>query len=251
MPELSELVNNDLISKLSKLNNRQSSLDLIKKIYSEIMANSNNDAALESCISKIYNRLSGKENLTMEESQFVIQKNKYGSDVGLFSFFFLNMIELKSKQAIFTDSGTPHAYIKGNIVECMANSDNVIRAGLTSKFKDVGTLLEILNYSFDTYKIINEDRNIDEVYFKTTADEFEVSLFEKNENYIEDRKSNDKPSVFLIMEGSLELSWNNANDEHKIEFFKGNALFIPAALTNYKIRAVSSAKYFVVEIPSN
>lgn len=46
---------------------------------------------------------------------------------------------------MFIPAGIPHAYLKGNIVECMASSDNVIRAGLTGKFKDIPALLEVSN----------------------------------------------------------------------------------------------------------
>ena len=41
-----------------------------------------------------------------------------------------------------------HAYISGDVVECMAASDNVVRAGLTPKFKDVTTLVSMLTYNF-------------------------------------------------------------------------------------------------------
>ena len=59
--------------------------------------------------------------------------------------FFLNFIELNPGEALFTPPGIPHAYISGNVIECMANSDNVVRVGLTSKFKDAGTLLQIVD----------------------------------------------------------------------------------------------------------
>ncbi len=78
------------------------------------------------------------------------QYKLYGYDIGLISFFLFNLIELKPRQAIFTDAGIPHAYIKGNIIECMANSDNVVRAGLTNKFQDIEVLIDILNYKFGT-----------------------------------------------------------------------------------------------------
>lgn len=43
----------------------------------------------------------------------------------------------------------PHAYICGDIVECMANSDNVVRGGLTPKFKDIETLLQMMTYEMN------------------------------------------------------------------------------------------------------
>ncbi|KAJ1970695.1 Mannose-6-phosphate isomerase, partial [Dimargaris verticillata] len=50
--------------------------------------------------------------------------------------------------AIFLGANEPHAYLSGDIIECMATSDNVVRAGLTPKFKDVEVLIEMLTYDY-------------------------------------------------------------------------------------------------------
>ena len=55
-------------------------------------------------------------------------------------------IRLEPGQAIYLPANVPHAYLSGEIVECMAASDNVIRAGLTPKFKDVQVLCSSLSY---------------------------------------------------------------------------------------------------------
>ena len=69
-----------------------------------------------------------------------------GGDVGVFCVFFLHYICLKPGQAIFLAANEPHAYLSGSCVECMATSDNVVRAGLTPKYRDVATLCEMLTY---------------------------------------------------------------------------------------------------------
>lgn len=71
----------------------------------------------------------------------------FPNDVGSLSLFFLNVVRLAPGQAIFLAAKEPHAYLDGNCIECMACSDNVIRAGLTPKFKDVEELLKMLNYN--------------------------------------------------------------------------------------------------------
>ena len=76
-----------------------------------------------------------------------LQETYPGGDVGVLSVFFLNFLELSPGEAIFIPADTPHAYLAGEILECMQNSDNVIRGGLTPKFKDVDVLIESLNYS--------------------------------------------------------------------------------------------------------
>jgi len=70
-----------------------------------------------------------------------------GGDVGVLSVFFLNHVTLSPGEAIFMGPDTPHAYLSGDIIECMTCSDNVIRGGLTPKFKDVPVLLGSLVFA--------------------------------------------------------------------------------------------------------
>ncbi|VBB76523.1 Putative mannose-6-phosphate isomerase [Podospora comata] len=72
----------------------------------------------------------------------------FGSDYGLFVLFFLNFIKLSPGEALFLQADDIHAYVSGDIVECMASSDNVVRAGFTPKFKDVDTLVGMLTYNY-------------------------------------------------------------------------------------------------------
>lgn len=78
----------------------------------------------------------------------------FGPDPGLFAFFYLNYVELKPGEAIFAGPGLLHAYLEGQILECMANSDNVIRAGLTSKKKDIPALLAALRFDAGAPEIL-------------------------------------------------------------------------------------------------
>lgn len=70
----------------------------------------------------------------------------YPGDPGVFAPLFLNHLVLRPGQAIYLKANKLHAYLQGECIECMACSDNVVRAGLTTKFRDVQTLLEMLNY---------------------------------------------------------------------------------------------------------
>jgi mannose-6-phosphate isomerase len=70
----------------------------------------------------------------------------YPDDSGLFSPLLLNVITLQPSEAMFLFAETPHAYLKGVALEVMANSDNVLRAGLTPKFIDIPELLANLKF---------------------------------------------------------------------------------------------------------
>ncbi len=95
---------------------------------------------------------------------------QYPGDIGVFAPYLLNTVALVPGQAIFLAANEPHAYLAGvyahihacaavsldsvvllhtgDCVECMACSDNVVRAGLTPKYKDVSTLCEMLTYKY-------------------------------------------------------------------------------------------------------
>jgi len=73
---------------------------------------------------------------------------QFGADYGLFNLFFLNFVTLQPGEAMFLQADDIHAYVSGDIMECMASSDNVVRAGFTPKFKDVPTLVDMLTYSY-------------------------------------------------------------------------------------------------------
>ncbi|KAK4896092.1 Mannose-6-phosphate isomerase [Elasticomyces elasticus] len=73
---------------------------------------------------------------------------QFPNDIGLFVTFFLNYVKLEVGEAMFLKADDIHAYLSGDIIECMASSDNVVRAGFTPKFKDVSTLTSMLTYSY-------------------------------------------------------------------------------------------------------
>lgn len=82
-------------------------------------------------------------------SELVTRLHKeFGPDYGLFVLLFLNYVVLQPGEALFLQADDIHAYLSGDCVECMAASDNVVRAGLTPKFKDVDTLVDMLTYSY-------------------------------------------------------------------------------------------------------
>ncbi|PQE19276.1 mannose-6-phosphate isomerase protein [Rutstroemia sp. NJR-2017a BVV2] len=91
----------------------------------------------------------GPSNEGKELADLVIRLNsQFPGDIGLFVLFFLNYVKLEVGEAMFLKADDIHAYLSGDIIECMAASDNVVRAGFTPKFKDVDTLISMLTYSY-------------------------------------------------------------------------------------------------------
>ncbi|KAJ6788636.1 hypothetical protein PWT90_10352 [Aphanocladium album] len=82
-------------------------------------------------------------------SELVVRlDSQFEDDIGLFVLFFLNFVKLQAGEALFLVADDIHAYVSGDIIECMAASDNVVRAGFTPKFKDVSTLVDMLTYNY-------------------------------------------------------------------------------------------------------
>jgi mannose-6-phosphate isomerase len=88
-----------------------------------------------------------KHPLLVDVYQCVLRLYKdYPDDPGVWSAYWLNLVHMKPFEAVYLAANEPHAYLEGTFVECMSTSDNVVRAGLTPKFKDVQTFCEMLTY---------------------------------------------------------------------------------------------------------
>lgn len=68
-------------------------------------------------------------------------------DVGLLFVLLLHRLQLQPGEGLFLPAGVPHAYLGGAAIEIMANSDNVLRAGLTGKHVDPDALLEVVDFA--------------------------------------------------------------------------------------------------------
>jgi mannose-6-phosphate isomerase len=104
----------------------------------------------------------------------------FPGDRGVMIPLLLNYITLSPGEGFFMGPNEPHAYISGDCVECMALSDNVVRAGLTPKFRDVETLCKMLHYKVGVPALI-QPKGIDEHTMcyrpsPTICTEFEVEV---------------------------------------------------------------------------
>ena len=90
----------------------------------------------------------GVASLTSLEQLLLRLHTQYPGDRGVFGPCLLNYLTLNRGASFFIGANEPHAYISGDLMECMALSDNVVRAGLTPKYKDVKTLVNMLHYKY-------------------------------------------------------------------------------------------------------
>jgi len=236
-PNLADFIGAEVVEKY-KTNKTAKGLQVL---FTKLMENSCNYDLLESIINSILNSFNSQKELTEDEELFITLHGQYGVDVGLLVMFFLNVVKLKEGEAIFTPAGIPHAYLKGNIVECMANSDNVVRAGLTPKFKDISQLTAILTYQFGDIDLIGKevDKNVFE--YLVQVEEFSVEKISlENDTIFNDTKNSIE--IILLIEGSIIC--NN------VLISKGESILLPAMLGKFQVTSKSKSVLFRVKVPN-
>ncbi len=247
-PSILTLTENISLKDLENMRNKKKEVQekFLKDIYSGI--NYSNENNLISTLQKVKEKIQSKEIKNEQEKLFLELEEKYKNDAGLLSVLILKLKKLQKGEAIFLEAGIPHAYIKGDIIECMANSDNVIRAGLTPKFKDIPALIETVDYAIKEIEIIDTELIAEEKIYKTKAKEFEVSFLELNENENLSFETFSKPGIIFLLEGSVSLRSEKENFEMEIK--KGNSVFIPALLSKYEINSSKNSVIVKASIPN-
>ena len=124
---------------------------------------------------------------------------------GIFSIYFFNLVELKKGEGVFQDAGVPHAYLEGQNVEMMSNSDNVLGGGLTVKHIDVPELMKHVRFeAVDPVILRPMENNGEEMVYDTPVDDFILSSFrlKKGEKSAFSTTSVD---IILQIEGKISL----------------------------------------------
>ncbi|MEN9381418.1 MAG: hypothetical protein RI940_299 [Bacteroidota bacterium] len=97
-------------------------------------------------------------------------------DKGIFSIYILNIVSVKKYQGVFQGAGLLHAYLEGQNIELMANSDNVLRGGLTPKHIDIDELLKHVNFVPTYPEVLSGDNiNINETIYPCPVPDFGLS----------------------------------------------------------------------------
>lgn len=135
-------------------------------------------------------------------------------------------MHLKKGEGIYQGANLPHAYLRGQNVELMANSDNVIRGGLTPKHIDIPALLHSIDYRAITPNIIPAYEASDEfihLYNTPEAKDFALQSFEFKP-FDEETFTATSASILLVMKGSLYIDLGDDD----IHLDQGESVFIGA-----------------------
>jgi len=159
----------------------------------------------------------------------------YPSDIGVIFPAILNLVHLRPGQALFLEQGELHAYLSGVGIELMANSDNVLRGGLTSKHVDVAELIRILSFKEkDVDILLPEHREPHTGVYRTPAREFELSVINLDKGDAHEGQIDRSVEILLCTSGKHRLSETGNTDSLTLD--KGASVLIPAAVPGYTIQ---------------
>ncbi|MDX2631801.1 mannose-6-phosphate isomerase, class I, partial [Streptomyces scabiei] len=145
----------------------------------------------------------------------------YPGDPGVLAAMLLNHVTLQPGEALFLGAGIPHAYLNGLGVEIMANSDNVLRCGLTPKHVDVPELLRVVRFEATDPGVLRPEASPDgEEVYETPIDEFRLSRYVLPEATAPHDLTRATPQILLCTAGSVRAG------EHTLA--PGESVFVPA-----------------------
>jgi mannose-6-phosphate isomerase len=145
----------------------------------------------------------------------------YPGDPGVIAAMLLNHVRLQPGEALYLGAGVPHAYLNGLGVEIMANSDNVLRCGLTPKHVDVPELLRIVRFHAADPGVLRPEAAPDgEEVYETPIDEFRLSRYVLPEAGTTHDLTRPTPQILLCTAGTVRAG------EHDLT--PGASVFVPA-----------------------
>ena len=168
-------------------------------------------------------------------------------DRGIFSIYLLNLVRLQPGEATYQSAGTLHAYLEGVNVELMANSDNVLRGGLTPKNVDVAELMRVLCFDEGKVEIIHGiDTGNGETVYPTPAAEFELSRIQCSKDREYHSGTHTGPDILIVMEGEITA----IADGDKLQIKKGESFFASQDCSYVITSRSESAVVFKASVPS-
>lgn len=187
-------------------------------------------AVLEGCVRYLSGK--GAREFGAEIRTVLELAEAYPGDAGVLAALLLNRITLEPGQGLFLDAGNLHAYLRGLGVEIMANSDNVLRGGLTPKHVDVPELLRVLDFEPLDLPIIEPVAQPDgSLRYLTPAPEFALSRFDLAAG-ADAVITVDGPGIVLCTQGGVRLT----QGEEELGLDCGGAAWISAADGAVRVR---------------
>ncbi|MFB6779442.1 mannose-6-phosphate isomerase, class I [Streptomyces sp. NPDC056352] len=145
----------------------------------------------------------------------------FPGDPGVIAAMLLNHVQLQPGEALFLGAGVPHAYLGGLGVEIMANSDNVLRCGLTPKHIDVPELLGIVRFEATDPGVLRPEASPSgEELYETPVDEFRLSRYDLSPGAAPVDLTRSAPQILLCTAGAPRVG--------TLDLAPGGSVFVPS-----------------------
>ncbi|MFI5720045.1 mannose-6-phosphate isomerase, class I [Nocardia sp. NPDC051750] len=188
-------------------------------------------AVLDGCVRYLFNT---KREFAAEAQTTLELAEAYPGDAGVLAALLLNRITLQPGQGLFLAAGNLHAYLRGVAVEIMANSDNVLRGGLTPKHVDVPELLKVLDFEpIDLPLVLPQPAGDGSVRYPTPAPEFALRRFDLTAGSALVPLTDAGPGIVLCTAGSARL----LDGSSEVHLDRGTAAWISATDTDIRAQA--------------
>lgn len=177
----------------------------------------------------------------VEAAEVYLELNQtYPGDVGVLAALLLNVLTLAPGEAAFLRAGQLHAYLSGLGVEVMANSDNVLRGGLTTKHVDVPELVKVLDFSTLENPRAEAAPSHGGVEFQLPVDSFAVRMhaLDDGDTLAVDE---DGPAIVLCTAGEVRGA-------DGFVLTQGNGAWVPASEAATEITAAGKTQVFVATV---
>ncbi|CAN0926014.1 Mannose-6-phosphate isomerase 2, partial [Linum grandiflorum] len=241
IPEITELIDSKDTNQLLEINHKvegEKVKSILRSIFTQLMSASKEMTTKAVCKLKIRLQMQSQvQQLTDKENLVLKLEKQYPDDIGVISAFFLNHVKLKPGQALYLGENEPHAYISGDCIEVMATSDNVVRAGLTPKLRDVPTLCSMLTYKQGFPEILKGFPLSPYVTrYLPPFEEFEVDHCFLPKGATTVFPAVEGPSIFVITGGDGAMQEGSSSLRDVV--MEGDVIFAPAGI-QIEVKTVS------------
>lgn len=163
-------------------------------------------------------------------------------DRGIFSIYFFNIVHLKPGEAIFQGAGVPHAYLEGQNIELMSNSDNVLRAGLTPKHMDIPELMKHTLFDYIKPSVMAGEPDGPWTHYPCPVEDFRLDAIELKAGEVFDTAAAG-PEIWIQLSGHAQ--WQG---DRTIESRQGDSIFLLPG-EQPEIMASVASRFYRASVP--
>lgn len=245
IPELADVAGPEAVRAVRAAATEAERASAVRQLLSSVMRCEDASGAVDRLVARVRAAGASAAGLSGAEIRAEQLSRDYPGDVGVLVSLLMNYVILDEGQGVFLAANEPHAYVKGNCIECMATSDNVVRGGLTPKFKDVDTLCSMLTYRCSRPTVM-EGNPVDAhtTLYPSPVPEFLIWRTRCEAGEVVTLSPCPSPAIVVVLDGNGSLAGEGMpGGAQHLDFTKGSILLIPGG-SEVKITAATRTQMF-------